>query len=173
MVSWLPLSIYRNSFVWFLTVICTAAMFTHDGPDSILGFKPDVFNTSVAINSSSAIVAIAESVKAFRQLPADSRKTFIYTGNMFNTNVVPGVMTFGIVKGITSFAIRTAAENEQYAKEGMRFYYADERNPKDNGGTGMTPNADSTANTYLELAEAKTQRDWHYAFAEGKGQLKL
>lgn len=59
-----------------------------DGDDPILKFSPENLNKHIAINTSSAIVAMAESIRAFRSLPAEASKTFIYTGNCLNVKIV-------------------------------------------------------------------------------------
>ena len=112
------------SQAWLFTTVCLtsfpsasqkqqltlppAALFSHDGPDPILGFSSDALNTSMTINCSSAVVAMAESIEAFRTLPDSASKTFIYTGNALNTVLIPGMMTFGIAKSMAPCIARVS-----------------------------------------------------------------
>ena len=50
-----------------------------------------------------------------------------YTGNCLNILPIKPMLTFGIGKGATASAIRAAVANKEYGKEGIKFYYADER----------------------------------------------
>ena len=143
-------------------------MFAHDGPDPILGFKPDVLQKCLAINTSSAILAMAESIKGFRELPASASKTFLYTGNALNVNLIPGLMTFGIAKQATAYAIHSAATNELYTKEGMKFYYVDERG-EGGGPVGNQPTAEESARVSVELAEGKEQGRLGSCLHQGSG----
>jgi hypothetical protein len=150
----------------------SAALFTHDGQDPILGFSTSALQSSLAINVSSVILAMAESIKGFRELPSTAAKTFIFTGNMLNVNLIPGMMTFGIAKGAAAYAIRTAASTELYTKEGMKFYYADERTPEGRP-IGQYPSGEEAGKTYVSLAEGKEQVEWDYTFVKDKGLVKL
>ena len=81
------------------------------------------------------------------------------------------MFTFGIAKTATAYAIRSAAANETYAKEGMKFYYADERS-ESGGPIGSTPTADAAGKVYVELSE-KEQGNWDYVFVAGNGETKF
>lgn len=59
-----------------------------------------------------------ESVKAFRQIPTTESRTFIFTGNILNALVIPSMMTFGIAKQATAYAINCASQ--AYKGEMMR-----------------------------------------------------
>ncbi|RMZ77777.1 hypothetical protein DV737_g4242, partial [Chaetothyriales sp. CBS 132003] len=139
-----------------VVVYNAAAAFSPDGPDPVLAFTPAKFSASLAINTTSAIVALAESIKSFRSLPSTTAsKTFIFTGNFLNNKIVPVMFTFGITKTATAYAIRAAAENEIYRKEGLQFYYADERSEE--GGYVAPPSAEEAGKVYVELSERKEQ----------------
>ena len=90
---------------------------------------------------------------------------------MLNRVTLPNVMTFGITKAASAYAIRSAAENELYEKEGMKFYYADESDGK--GGPVIPPSAEEAGRVYVELSERNEQGSWNYVYVAGKGEVKL
>ena len=81
-------------------------------------------------------------------------------------------MTFGIAKQATAYAIRSAATNELYTKNGMKFYYVDERS-EGGGPVGDLPDAEEAARVSMQLAEGKEQGKWDHVFVKGKGGLRL
>ncbi|RMZ89966.1 hypothetical protein DV736_g2797, partial [Chaetothyriales sp. CBS 134916] len=109
-------------------VIYNASIFVPDTSDPVLAFTPAKFSASLTVNTTSAIVAPAESIKSFRSLPSTTAsKTFIFTGILLNSKIIPVMFTFRITKTATAYAIRAAAGNGIYQKEGIKFHYAEER----------------------------------------------
>ncbi|KIW11412.1 hypothetical protein PV08_10712 [Exophiala spinifera] len=142
-------------------------------PLSTSSFKIQDYDDSVAVNTTSAIVALQHAVAGFRSLPQSPNataetKTFIFTGNILNVVPVPGVLTFGVTKAATAYAIRNLVETKAYEKDGVRFYYADER--AENGGPVFKDiDGPAAAVEYLHLVEQKDQGPWLHTFIKGKG----
>jgi len=91
-----------------------------DDKDDPLGkFSFDTYHAKLAVNHLSVMQALQEAVQGFRTLPASASKTFIFTGNVLNSSTRPGVMSFGINKAATAYAIRYLAEQKPYEKEGI------------------------------------------------------
>ncbi|KAK5214178.1 hypothetical protein LTR99_005195 [Exophiala xenobiotica] len=70
------------------------------------------------INTFSALAAAKEAVKSFEALPKDAARTFIFTGNITNTQPIPALMSQGMGKSATAHMIQTAAS--VYADRGYR-----------------------------------------------------
>ncbi|KAL6245918.1 hypothetical protein RBB50_007071 [Rhinocladiella similis] len=137
-------------------------------PLSLSSFNVQDYNASVSVNTTSAVLALQHAVAGFRTLPSTATKTFIFTGNILNVVAVPGVLTFGVTKAATAYAIRHLVETKVYEKNGVRFYYADER--AENGGpVFMDIDGPAAADEYLSLIEQKVQGPWLHTFIKGKG----
>jgi hypothetical protein len=70
----------------------------------VADFSKD-FNT----NTVSVLVAAQQAVAGFAQLPDSAAKTFIYTGNILNTTIIPALLDLGIGKTATAHIIHSAA----------------------------------------------------------------
>ncbi|KIY02852.1 uncharacterized protein Z520_01317 [Fonsecaea multimorphosa CBS 102226] len=159
-------------------VVYNAALFAPDPADPLSLFTPESIQTyhdSQAVNATSVLVSLHETVKAFRNLPATSgdggglpSKTFIFTGNMLNVMTLKGMLNFGLGKTAPAYAIRHLVEQKIYAHDGVTFYYADERTPE-----GMpVANAisgEAAAVEYVKLAERTDQGPWLYTFVKDAG----
>ncbi|OAP58589.1 hypothetical protein AYL99_07679 [Fonsecaea erecta] len=156
-------------------VVYNAALFSPDPADPLSLFTPESiqgYHASQSVNATAALVALQESVKAFRKLPAtaasSSSKTFIFTGNMLNVKTLKGMLNFGLGKTATAYAIRYLVENKIYADEGFKFYYADERTPEGKP-VGTAVSGSAAAVEYVKLAEQQDQGPWLYTFVKDAG----
>ncbi|KAK6379049.1 hypothetical protein LTS17_006752 [Exophiala oligosperma] len=140
-----------------------------EDPLSLSSFKIQDYNSSMSVNTTSVLLALQRAVAGFRTLPASATiKTFIFTGNVLNLVTVPGVLTFGITKSATAYAIRSLVDTKVYQKDGIRFYYADER--AENGGpVFLDIDGPAAAVEYLGLIERKDQGPWLHTYIKGKG----
>lgn len=91
-----------------------------DAEDPLNGITPDELQHEFAINTLSPMLAAQEAVKGFKQLPDSSSRTFIFTGNLLNTDrlVWPQVLTFAAAKTSTAKWIKFAAAG--YKKNGFK-----------------------------------------------------
>lgn len=67
------------------------------------------FNKDFNINTVSAFVAAQQAATGFAQLPDSAAKTFIYTGNILNTTIIPPLLDLGVGKAATAHIIQSAA----------------------------------------------------------------
>jgi len=124
--------------------------------------------STMAINFDSAYVAAQEAVKSFRNLPSDLKKTFIFTGNILNVGIIPGMLGFGAAKAASAHMIANAAT--AYADKGYRFYYGDERKA-DGTAVYSAINGEAHAKHYLDLANGDGQGPWDSTFVKDKGYV--
>ncbi|KIW09944.1 hypothetical protein PV08_11720 [Exophiala spinifera] len=114
------------------------------------------------INVVSAFVAAQQAVSGFAQLPASASKTFIYTGNILNVNILPAFIDQGMGKSAGAHMIWAAS---------AAFYYGDER--KADGSPIYKVSGEAHAKHYWELAEDKSQGPWLQTFVNGVGYTKF
>ncbi|KAJ4346653.1 uncharacterized protein N0V89_010584 [Didymosphaeria variabile] len=107
------------------------------------------FTKSLCVNTTSAYAAVQEAIQGFEKLPDTSSRTFIYTGNVLNTTVMPALLDLGVDRG-------------------FKFYYADER--KSDGSPAYNAiDGEAHGKFYAELAEGKSQAEWLQTFVKGEG----
>ncbi|KAG4437898.1 hypothetical protein IFR05_006617 [Cadophora sp. M221] len=128
----------------------------------------DDFVAGLNINMISPYAAMSEAISGFKDLPKETRKTFIYTGNLCMHIVLPAAMNMGLGKRGVGHMIENAVM--LYEKEGFNFYFADERFP-DASPMYQSLNGDAHAELYYELATKKEQGAWEATFVKGKGYV--
>jgi hypothetical protein len=70
------------------------------------------------INTTSAFAAAQQAVLSFDQLPESASRTFIYTGNILNTTIMPPLLDLGVGKAATAHIIQSAAS--AYSNRGYK-----------------------------------------------------
>ena len=70
-----------------------------------VSYPLDSFTTDQTVNTISLYAAIQESIKGFAELPFNSSKTFIYTGNALNKMVIPPMLSLGVGKAASAHLI--------------------------------------------------------------------
>jgi NAD(P)-dependent dehydrogenase (short-subunit alcohol dehydrogenase family) len=102
-------------------VVYNAAALTPP-PDvsNVLSVSQKDFMSDININTVSPYTAAQEAVKGFATLPQGIKKTFIYTGNILNTAIlpVPALLTLGVGKSASAYWIGTA--DALYRDKGYR-----------------------------------------------------
>ncbi|ATZ55418.1 hypothetical protein BCIN_12g00160 [Botrytis cinerea B05.10] len=126
------------------------------------------FNEDLNVVITSAYAAAHEAVEGFKTLPEATNKTFIYTGNILNRQVVPPFLAFGIGKSGAAHLIQGASE--AYKKDGYRFYWADERTTE-GGHVGNAIDGEAHGEFYYELATSEDPLTWDATFVAGKGYV--
>ncbi|KAL2815835.1 putative short-chain dehydrogenase [Aspergillus cavernicola] len=147
-------------------VIYNAAAATSNEEKNPFSLLQADFTRDLNINTTSAFVAAQQAAIGFGKLPDSASKTFIYTGNILNTTIIPQLLSLGVGKSATAHVIQLAAA--AYSDQGFKFYYADERKPD---GTPAYSNIDGEAHGkfYLELAGSKSQGPWQQTFVKDVG----
>ncbi|KAF2024247.1 putative short-chain dehydrogenase [Setomelanomma holmii] len=148
-------------------VVYNAGAATPNEPNNSFSLSLADFVKDLNINTISVFAAAQQAALAFSQLPESAGKTFIYTGNVLNTNtIIAPLMSLGVGKSATAHMIQSAAA--AYASQGFKFYYADER--KEDGSAAYADiNGEAHGKHYVELAEGKEQGPWQQTFVGGKG----
>lgn len=101
-----------------INYIKAAALTRTDGANP-LSLPLSDFTRDLNVNTTSAFVAAQQATMGFAELPASSSKTFIYTGNMLNTTIIPPLLDLGVGKSATAHIIQTAAAS--YADRGFKY----------------------------------------------------
>ena len=155
---------------------------TSNPPNDPLSLQLTDFSRDLNVNTVSPFVAAQQAAAGFAQLPASASKTFIYTGNILNTVIIPSLLDLGVGKTATAHIIQSAAGAYQdrgfkYAHPHYlvskqltiyRFYYADQRKA-DGKAVYSAIDGDAHAELFLELAEGKLQGPWQQTFVSGTG----
>ncbi|ETN43379.1 uncharacterized protein HMPREF1541_02538 [Cyphellophora europaea CBS 101466] len=131
-----------------------------------LALDLDAYHRDLAINTTSVLVAAQEAVKSFSGLPESEAKTFIFTGNILNTEPILPLFSAGMGKSATAHLVH--ASSLAYRKQGYKFYYVDERN-EDGTVAGRKIDGDAHAQFFWQLAQDPQQREWLATFVKGKG----
>ncbi|THV53626.1 hypothetical protein BGAL_0046g00320 [Botrytis galanthina] len=126
------------------------------------------FNEDLNVVITSAYAAAHEAVEGFKTLPEATKKSFIYTGNILNRQVIPSLLAFGIGKSGAAHLIQSASE--VYKKDGYRFHWADERTIE-GGPKGKAIDGEAHGEFYYELATSEEPLTWDATFVAGKGYV--
>ena len=91
-------------------MVYNAAALTPPADDSLFSIPADSVAADLNVNTVSAYAAAQEAVKGWESLPQDTKKLFIFTGNMLNKAVIPMPMmlNLGIGKSASAYWIGTA-----------------------------------------------------------------
>ncbi|KAJ5675127.1 uncharacterized protein N7477_005061 [Penicillium maclennaniae] len=150
---------------------------------SAVGVNPSApqisqFESANNVNIVSAYVAAQFAVKSFAQLPPESPRTFIYTGNKLPLMVVQPLLLQGVGKAGAAHLIHYLAE--EYKGKGYKsifkyrlfqeFYFADERKP-DGEPVYSAIDGSAHAHFYIQLAEDNMQEPWFATFVKGQGMF--
>ena len=95
---------------------------TSNPPNDPLSLQLTDFSRDLNVNTVSPFVAAQQAVAGFAQLPATASKTFIYTGNILNTAIIPPLLDLGVGKSATAHIIRSAAA--AYKDRGYKYAQA-------------------------------------------------
>lgn len=103
-------------------VVYNAPAYTYPpDKDSFFSIPVETFVADLNVNTVSPYVAAQQAVAGWETLPKESKKTFIYTGNILNTSVFPVamMMTVGAGKSASSYWIEAA--DILYKTRGFRY----------------------------------------------------
>ncbi|KAK7420397.1 hypothetical protein QQX98_002820 [Neonectria punicea] len=149
----------------------TASSGAPNNPNDPLSIAVADFAKDLSVNVTSTFVAAQQAVLGFAKLPSSASRTFIYTGNILNTDVIiPALLDGGIGKSASAHLIHSAAA--AYKDRGYKFYYADER--KADGAPAYSAiSGEAAAQMYVSLAEGESQGPWQQTFVKGEGYKKF
>lgn len=86
--------------------------------DNPLAISFDDLQQDFAVNTAGVVVAAKRAVEGFAQLPDGASKTFIYTGNFLNEQIMPALFSGGIGKSATAHVMHVASN--AYADKGYQ-----------------------------------------------------
>lgn len=78
-------------------------------PTDPLSLQVTDFNKDLNVNTVSVFVAAQQATIGFAQLSDSAARTFIYTGNILNTTIIPSLLSLGVGKAATAHMIQSAA----------------------------------------------------------------
>ncbi|KAH8711858.1 putative short-chain dehydrogenases/reductase [Phaeosphaeriaceae sp. PMI808] len=153
-------------------VVYNAGAVSYAPKENTFNIELGTFESDLNINTTSAFVAIKETLKSFASssLTAQASKTFIYTGNAMNFASFDGLLTLGLGKSASAHMIQSAAA--AFAEKGYKFYYADQRLP-DGKLCGKAISGHSHGKFYVHLAEGQKQGPWLQTFVKGQGYTEF
>jgi NAD(P)-dependent dehydrogenase (short-subunit alcohol dehydrogenase family) len=91
-------------------VVYNAPALTPPSGDSIFSIPVERFASDLKVNTVSPYVAAQQAVSGWETLPKETKKTFIYTGNILNVAVlpVPLMVDLGVGKSASAFWLGVA-----------------------------------------------------------------
>jgi NAD(P)-dependent dehydrogenase (short-subunit alcohol dehydrogenase family) len=101
-----------------LRVYYVASAMTPTPPNDPFNIPLEGFERDMTITSTSVFVAAQQAVLGFAALPAESAKTFLFTGNILNVTTLPGFITQGAAKSAAAHMMMAAAA--AYADRGFK-----------------------------------------------------
>ncbi|KAK5057496.1 hypothetical protein LTR84_011496 [Exophiala bonariae] len=151
-------------------VVYNAAAFPpNDAADPLGSFDLASYRSALDVNATSVIYAAQQAVAGFKTLDGpDHSRTFILTGNFLNRRVLPGMLPFGLTKSAGAYVIWNLAETKAYEKDGVKFYFADERQSS-GASAGKAVSGPAAAEEYWKIATQKTQGPWLHTFVKDEG----
>ncbi|KAK5635372.1 hypothetical protein RRF57_011084 [Xylaria bambusicola] len=142
---------------------------------SVLSIRSSSVASDLKVNTVSPYAAAQQVVAAWEMLHGETKKIFIYTGNILREVVlpVPLVQNLGIDKAASAYWIGLA--DTLYAAKGYRtltFLHADERHED---GKIKVAQLDDPAHAefYAELAKHEGKIPWNVSFVKGKGYVQF
>ena len=101
-----------------LTEFIVAAALHPVAADDPLQLSAANLNEDLAVNVEGTLVAARRAVQGFNELPSQVPKSFIYTGNFLNKEVMPPLISLGIGKSAGAHLIAVASK--VYSPKGFK-----------------------------------------------------
>ncbi|KAI0423395.1 NAD(P)-binding protein [Xylaria sp. FL1042] len=155
-----------------VVVYNASAMTPPPEKDSVLSIAASSVASDFNVNTVSPYTAAQQAIAAWETLPEGTKKTFIYTGSILNTVIlpVPLMQNLGMGKAATAYWVGLA--DMMYAVKGYRFFYADERH-KDGKAKAAQLDGPAHAEFHAKLAKHEGNAPWNATFVKGKGYAQF
>lgn len=88
--------------------------------DSVFSIPAERVAFDLNVNTISPYVAAQQAVSGWETLPKETKKTFIYTGNITNVSIVPMPMMLDVGMGKSASAFWIGAADTLYSAKGFR-----------------------------------------------------
>jgi NAD(P)-dependent dehydrogenase (short-subunit alcohol dehydrogenase family) len=103
-----------------VVVYNAAALTNPPDKDSVLSISAESVAADFNVNTVSAYVAGQEAVKGWETLDKETKKTFIYTGNITNVSIVPMPLMLNLGMGKSASAFWIGVADATYSARGFR-----------------------------------------------------
>jgi NAD(P)-dependent dehydrogenase (short-subunit alcohol dehydrogenase family) len=103
-----------------VVVYNAAALTPPPAQDSVLSVSADSVTSDLNVNVVSPYVAAQKAITAWETLPSDTKKTFIYTGNIMNAAIIPMPMMLDLGMGKSASAFWLGLADSSYKAKGYR-----------------------------------------------------
>ncbi|KAK9369249.1 hypothetical protein V1509DRAFT_620168 [Lipomyces kononenkoae] len=103
-----------------VVVYNAAALTNPPDKDSIFSTSAESVALDLNVNTISPYVAAQEAVNGWQTLPAETKKTFIYTGNIMNIAIVPMPLMLDLGMGKSASAFWIGLADAMYSAKGFR-----------------------------------------------------
>ena len=103
-----------------VVVYNAAALTNPPNKDSIFSTSADSVALDLNVNTISPYVAAQHAVSGWEALPKETKKTFIYTGNITNVSIVPMPLMLDLGMGKSASAFWIGLADATYSARGFR-----------------------------------------------------
>ncbi|CZR61783.1 uncharacterized protein PAC_11680 [Phialocephala subalpina] len=155
-----------------VVVYNAAALTPPPDNDSVLSVPAESVLSDLNVNTISPYVAAQQAIIGWETLPKETKKTFIYTGNMTNVSILPVPMFLDLGMGKSASAFWIGVADATYSAKGFRFFYADERQ-EDGQFKGMALDGAAHGEFYAQLVNHVGNVPWHATFVKDKGYVQF
>jgi NAD(P)-dependent dehydrogenase (short-subunit alcohol dehydrogenase family) len=97
-----------------------AALTSPSDKDSLLSVPAEAVALDLNVNTVSPYVAAQQAVSGWETLPNETKKTFIYTGNILNVSVIPIPVFLDLGMGKSASAFWLGLADSAYSAKGFR-----------------------------------------------------
>lgn len=102
-------------------IIYNAAALTNPpDKDSVLSISAESMMLDLNVNTISPYVAAQQAVSGWKTLPKETKKTFVYTGNITNVSIVPMPLMLDLGMGKSASAFWIGLADKMYSGQGFR-----------------------------------------------------
>jgi NAD(P)-dependent dehydrogenase (short-subunit alcohol dehydrogenase family) len=101
-------------------IVYNAGGLTPPGKDSVLSISAESLTKDFNINTISPYVAAHQAIIGWETLPKETKKSFIYTGNILNTSILPVPMFMDLGMGKSASAYWIGVADATYSAQGFR-----------------------------------------------------
>lgn len=103
-----------------VVVYNAAALTNPPDKDSILSIPAESVASDLNVNTVSPYVAAQQAVDGWETLPKETKKTFIYTGNIMNVSIVPMPLMLDLGMGKSASAFWVGVADTTFSTKGFR-----------------------------------------------------
>lgn len=174
-----------------VVVYNAAALTVPPDETSVLSVPAENVASDFNVNTISPYVAAQQAVSGWESLSRETKKSFIYTGNMLNVSIVPVPMMLDLGMGKAASAFWIGLADMMYSAQGFRsvhnqimsksyistnmfhrFFYADERN-SDGKLKGGALDGPAHGEFFASLAKHEGNVPWHATFVKDQGYTQF